>query len=649
MVIEQQYSLFDQLPPPPPPTSYPSPSHASPSAISLRPYQQDAVKAAFRDYPSKGQVLLELPPGAGKSRVAQMLSKRWPTFARLGGHNTHDTLILLPSIALVRQMYRECLKWFPHRQVGIMQAGNNILGRPIMVASIDTLARKDRREQLLAVMQGRKFSLVIIDEAHLALTEKYITTLAEIEAPQALRVCLTGTPYRQDGQSLMKIARDGLVYYVSMDDLIAEGYLLKPVAHKVRTDLDLTGIELGEDSLYTEMENVPSGLIERIKQSNRYTKAYHSWKEIIGAKQTLIFADNIKDAYGFQDYFEHKGIMCVAITSKMPAHIREDYYEKFRAGTIPLLVSYGVLTTGVDFPFVGGLIIARLSLMGANPNRGVFTQIMGRGMRPWNDEDGEPMRDGHGRVRKDHVDVVFLTDQRHDTPPILMSMGFLPGSTAPSSLSLHRQYLKELDEAEGAQKKLADRDDEYSPLEIHTRLHELRLKQTDVFAGDGWKAHLDGAFTKDTQLGQLSAEREGIAHYGIHLRTQSGRKSRLVPQPLSAEQARAQGMQYVERQMLKEKMRQGQQTSASSQPMSEGQINHLTARRGLKLEGEWQKSMRQGDYFKIESHLKGRDAAMSAKKPWYIIGYSPQRGVYTFTPKAKEKVAKQPGKPSSRK
>ena len=71
-----------------------------------------------------------------------------------------------------------------------------------------------------------------------------------------------------------------------------------------------------------------------------------------------------------------RGVDAVAITADTPTHQRRQSIQDFKEGRLPILVNFGVLTTGFDAPNIKAVIIAR-------PTTSVvlYSQMIGRGLR----------------------------------------------------------------------------------------------------------------------------------------------------------------------------------------------------------------------------------------------------------------------------
>ena len=111
---------------------------AKPSTIEPRPYQEEAidvVNAAQRDGITRP--LVALP--TGKTVV----------FGYLLACRAGPALVLAHRDELIRQAVDKLLLVNPDFQVGVVKAEENDVSAPVVVASVQTLARPNRLAQLL--------------------------------------------------------------------------------------------------------------------------------------------------------------------------------------------------------------------------------------------------------------------------------------------------------------------------------------------------------------------------------------------------------------------------------------------------------------------------------------------------------------------
>ena len=138
----------------------------SSSPLQLRPYQEEAIQAvdtAFDEHISRP--LVALPTGTGKTVVfVHLLVQR-------GGRS----LVLVHRDELLRQCQDKLLMVNPDLDTGIVKAKENDVGAQVVVASVQTVSRKNRLPQLFA-----DFNTVVVDEAHHAVADTYLRVLGHL-------------------------------------------------------------------------------------------------------------------------------------------------------------------------------------------------------------------------------------------------------------------------------------------------------------------------------------------------------------------------------------------------------------------------------------------------------------------------------------
>jgi superfamily II DNA or RNA helicase len=219
----------------------------SPS-IALRPYQHEALAAI--DYAVNhpkhwmSRPLVVLPTGTGKTVIFAHLIASQPRDGDWGLR----ALILVHRDELVRQTCEKLEMVDASLSVGVVKAERNEMEAEVIVASVQTLGRPDRLEQLAKYRpdwhgdywdepEEASFQVVIVDEAHHATAPTYRRVLDRLD----WRYCIgfTATPERGDKAGLGQVW-DGIVYQKSILEMITAGYLsdLRAMRITLRADLD---------------------------------------------------------------------------------------------------------------------------------------------------------------------------------------------------------------------------------------------------------------------------------------------------------------------------------------------------------------------------------------------------------------------------
>ncbi len=133
----------------------------SATAPTLRPYQQDAI-AAVEHGLARGvtRSLIVMPTGCGKTVV----------FATVIAQRGGTALVIAHRDELLRQAAEKISQADPTLALGVgfVQADRDDVSAPVVVASVQTLARSARLARL-----PHQFDTVIVDEAHHAAARSY--------------------------------------------------------------------------------------------------------------------------------------------------------------------------------------------------------------------------------------------------------------------------------------------------------------------------------------------------------------------------------------------------------------------------------------------------------------------------------------------
>lgn len=336
--------------------------------IKLRSYQQDAVDA-FHKAHADGirRPAGVLATGAGKSLIIGKTGETSP-FGVAGGKRV---VILAHREELVEQNAQKVRDVAPGLRVGIVKAAANQVQAHVISASVQTLASPMRRAQL------RDVGLVIVDECHHAPAASYLAVLDHFgcmdSGPTGARALgLTATMSRGDDKALGDIWQD-VVYVKDTAELIAEGYLVRPVAIRVRVD----DLQLGKVRKVAG-DYSAKGLGDAIEESMAPKKIVEAWREHADGRPTLVFAPLVHTAEVIRDEFRAAGVTAELVHGGTPAAERAAVQQAYRDGHVKVLCNAMVFTEGTDLPMTGCVVVARPTMQST-----LFIQMVGRGLRLW--------------------------------------------------------------------------------------------------------------------------------------------------------------------------------------------------------------------------------------------------------------------------
>lgn len=343
------------------------------AVMSPRPYQREAIDAIKLALKSHNSTLCVLPTGCGKTVVACVLIDEWPR----GGGNI---LFLAHTRELIEQAaakIHDAVGQKPHIEMGIQRADpNSVLwsgDSRVFVGTVQSMST-DRR---LDKYDRHPFDLVIVDEAHHAVTAEYrkvINRLRKVN-PNLKVVGITATPFRAD-EAALGIVFESVAYQRFIDDMMSEGWLvpcrqLEVVINSLNFSVVPTTTDKDGNTEYVRAQ-LEAELRRKEVLLEMVTPVID-----LGDRPTLIYTAGIQHSHDLAELLNAHGREIAAAVDGKDVNNRIKQIDRFKRGEITKLVNCQVLTEGVDIPFVDTIVIGR-------PIRSISTaiQIVGRGLRP---------------------------------------------------------------------------------------------------------------------------------------------------------------------------------------------------------------------------------------------------------------------------
>lgn len=325
--------------------------------LALRPYQLDAIEASKTSQLQRQ--LIVLSTGMGKTITGLSLAREMSTRCLWLAHR--EELIHQPAKALQ-------LVW-PNATFGVVKAERNEYKKQVVFASVQSAQQQKRTEQLC----GERFGLVVVDEAHHALSEGYRKLLRELgcwtEGGPRL-VGLTATPERSDNGALEEVFQ-GIIYQVGITSAIEGGYLIPPtvIERPIKVDLDSVMVARGDfGAKQLDIALMQSGIVQEI------TDAYE--EHCAGKRKTIIFVVSVAQAHAVADTLRERGHAVAALSGETPSEQRRSILRRLTTGELQCVVNCMVLTEGFDEPSVDAVLLAR-----PTKSKPLMIQQVGRGLR----------------------------------------------------------------------------------------------------------------------------------------------------------------------------------------------------------------------------------------------------------------------------
>ncbi|VVO00466.1 DEAD/DEAH box helicase family protein [Pseudomonas fluorescens] len=368
--------------------------------IVERHYQLRAIRRIGETFEQDRQrkALVVMATGAGKTRTVIALSD-----LLMRCNWAKRILFLADRVALVNQAANAFKSFLPSAAPVNLVTEKNTEGRiyvstyPTMMGLIDEKQDGQRRFGV------GHFDLIIIDEAHRSVYQKYRAIFSYFDA---LLVGLTATPKDEidrNTYSLFNLESGVPTDAYTLDDAIAEGYLVKPRGVSVPLKFQREGIsydQLSEDEKdqwdeleWGEEEEIPDEVsadaVNRwLFNTDTVDKVLQTLMErghkVAGGDRlgkTIIFAKNNAHAQFIADRFDEsypdkKGAFARVVTYKTEyaQSLIDDFSIKDKAPHIA--ISVDMLDTGIDVPEVVNLVFFKIVRSKAK-----FWQMVGRGTR----------------------------------------------------------------------------------------------------------------------------------------------------------------------------------------------------------------------------------------------------------------------------
>lgn len=325
------------------------------AGFELRPYQTQSIQA-IEDEWEKGRrkTLLVLPTGCGKTIVAAYLTKR-----RV---DAGERVLILAHRGELLEQAADKLARSTGLACAVEKAESTSVGRfeSVVVGSVQTLMRQSR----LDALGQTRFSTIIVDEAHHALSGSYRAVLDYFSGAKVLGV--TATPDRGDRKDLGELF-DSLAYEYSLPQAIKDGYLCPIEAQTIPLALDLSHVSVqAGDFKSADLGDALEPYLEQIAQEMVEAQCMD--------RKTVVFLPLIATSQKFCAILNAHGFKATEVNGQSAD--RAEVLADFERGKYNVLCNSMLLTEGWDCPSVDCIVVLRPTKV-----RSLYCQMVGRGTR----------------------------------------------------------------------------------------------------------------------------------------------------------------------------------------------------------------------------------------------------------------------------
>jgi len=370
--------------------------------ICERYYQQQAIRSVLERFGQERsrKALVVMATGSGKTRlsiaaVEILMKKNW----------VRRVLFLADRTALVRQAKNAFNKFLPQVPiVNLVEEKEDTAARivfstyPTMLNAIDQVGASGQQR-----FGPGHFDLIIIDEAHRSVYQKYG---AIFEFFDALLLGLTATPKTEVDKNtyrLFELDNHMPTYAYELDQAVNDEFLVPPKAISMPLKFIREGVKYAElspeereeyeEKFYDEEEGLPEAIspaavnkwlfnIDTVDQVLAHLMQFG--QKVDGGDtlgKTIIFAKNHDHAEFIQQRFDicypamaGKFLRVIDNQVKYAQSLIDDFSVADKSPTIA--VSVDMLDTGIDVPEIVNLVFFKLVY-----SKTKFWQMVGRGTR----------------------------------------------------------------------------------------------------------------------------------------------------------------------------------------------------------------------------------------------------------------------------
>lgn len=361
--------------------------------INLRPYQQRIIQECREALGKYRRVILQLATGGGKGFICGAI-------VSMSLKKGNRVLILSHRGEIAEQNANHIRNW--GSEVAMVNADvKNMPTCDCVSAMAQTIRQRVKKEEWLEWF--RSYNVVLLDECHRA----EMDFAFEYMLPTTFAVGLSATPARYGSQRQLALVYRAMVTGVSIKELIQEGFLCKCRLYS----LDAPKMDDVEWSSGRGDYNLGQ-MAQKFKSRAKYVGAVDNYERICNGEKCIVFCCSSEQTIEITKAFNERGIKAkYSLTGTFDedeeySGDRNEVLEEFKRGEFPVLVNYGIFTTGLDVRDIKVVI-----LMFSTTSVVKLLQCLGRGARPHPSKNGEficlDFGGNHERLGRYEDDRVF--------------------------------------------------------------------------------------------------------------------------------------------------------------------------------------------------------------------------------------------------
>ena len=337
--------------------------------LELRDYQQTIVDESRQAMARHHHIIVQSPTGSGKGVL----------IGSMAGMSKYRALILAHSEEILKQDAGHVRKWCGDcNEVLAKTRKMPADGHVAMMAQ--TLRQRLKKQEWVDWFDSFRF--IIIDECHRAEFD-FIFEQPGIDSTYV--VGLSASPARYGQMRQFGLDYGAVVIGPQVQELIDRGYLCRCRLFS----LDAPRLDDVEWS-YGRGDYNLTQMAAKFKSRARYVGAVENYKRICPGEKCIVFCCSSEQTIDLTKAFCEAGIEARYCLSgdfdedEEYSGERKDVVDAFARGDFPVLVNFGLFTTGIDIPDIKVVM-----LMFSTTSLVKYLQCLGRASRPAEGKNGE--------------------------------------------------------------------------------------------------------------------------------------------------------------------------------------------------------------------------------------------------------------------
>ena len=337
--------------------------------IELRPYQDVIISESRQALSRYKHIIVQSPTGSGKGVL----------IGSMASMSKYRVLILAHGEEILKQDAGHARKWGVESAC-VFAKTRKIPNERCCAMMAQTLRQRLKKPEWYEWFLS--FGFIIVDECHRA---EFDFIFEQPSINKTFVVGLSASPARYGQMRQLGLDYGAIVVGPQVGDLVRDGYLCRCKLYS----LDAPVLDDVEWS-YARGDYNLSQMASKFKSRARYVGAVENYRRICPGEKTLVFCCSSEQTIELTKAFCEAGIdarYCLSgdfDEDEEYSGDREEIVKAFARGEFPVLVNFGLFTTGIDIPDIKVVM-----LMFSTTSLVKYLQCLGRASRIADGKNGE--------------------------------------------------------------------------------------------------------------------------------------------------------------------------------------------------------------------------------------------------------------------